>query len=226
VLHGISLSLCRGEWLVLLGPNGSGKSTLLDCVAGRLLPRAGTVAIAGHDLAVAPRAARQCLGYAVAPERLPDVLTGWQCLEVHAAARGLRAIDGDVLRLAGALHVDRWLAQRVGMYSLGTRQKLSLLLALLGNPDLLVLDESLNGLDPASARTVKQHLHQRVAQGRAGVLLATHALDLLERHADRAALLVEGRLLRTWDSRGAGRLVCRHGAGSRPRSRGRWFGCR
>ena len=92
--------------------------------------------------------------------------------------------------------VQRYLDRFVDTYSLGTRQKLCVLLALLGEPALVVLDEAFNGLDPASALIVKRHLQQRLAANRCGVLLATHSLDIVEHYADKAALLLDGRIVR------------------------------
>jgi ABC-2 type transport system ATP-binding protein len=199
VLSGIDLTVQRGEWFCLLGPNGVGKSTLLNCIAGRLTPSAGEVAIGGHSLSAAPLDAKRKLGFACAPDQLPGLLTGRQCLEVYAAAKQLAAIDGDVLELAEQLRFVRYLDQFVDTYSLGTRQKLCVLLALLGEPELIVLDEAFNGLDPASGATLKQHLRQRQAAGRSAILLATHSLDVVERYADRAALLLDGRIAREWN---------------------------
>jgi ABC-type multidrug transport system ATPase subunit len=82
--------------------------------------------------------------------------------------------------------------------SLGTKQKLAVLLALLGEPQLILLDEAFNGLDPASSLVLKRHLRKRVSDGRCGVVLATHALDIVERYADRAALLLNGGLVHEW----------------------------
>jgi ABC-2 type transport system ATP-binding protein len=198
VLDGISLTLAPGEWYVLLGPNGSGKSTLLDCVVGRLRLSRGNVRIAGHSLIDAPFEAKRQLGYGCAPEILPPLLTARQCLEVHAAAKDLAAIDGDVLALAEDLKFTPYLEAFVDTLSLGTRQKLSILLALVGNPALIVLDEAFNGLDPASALVVKRHLRERLQQRGAALLLATHSLDIVEHYADRAAVLIDGRLKREW----------------------------
>ncbi len=78
------------------------------------------------------------------------------------------------------------------------RQKLCILLALLGEPTLIVLDEAFNGLDPASALQVKHHLQHRLTDGRCAVLLATHSLDIVEHYADKAALLIDGRIVREW----------------------------
>lgn len=198
ILHDLDLQLDRGHWLVLLGANGSGKSTLLDCCVDRLQPLAGQVQIEGHSLLTTPVAAKQRLGYAIAPERLPELLSARECLSVQAAAKGLREIEQEVLDLAQALGLAPWLDDAVALMSYGTRQKVGALIALLGEPALIVLDETFNGLDPASALLLKRHLRARVDAGRCAVLLATHALDLAEHWADRVALLHEGRLLETW----------------------------
>ncbi|HUN27881.1 MAG TPA: ABC transporter ATP-binding protein [Steroidobacteraceae bacterium] len=200
VLSDVSLEVQRGEWVALLGPNGSGKSTLLYCIAGMLHPLAGEVELCGHPLARAGRAAKRLLGFGCAPERLPGLLTGRQCLEVHAAAKGVRAIDADVLAMIDTLSFATYLDRFVDTYSLGTRQKLAVLLALVGAPRLIVLDEAFNGLDPASSRALKQHLRTLVAARRASVLLATHALDVVERYADRAVLLLAGRIVKAWSA--------------------------
>jgi ABC-2 type transport system ATP-binding protein len=126
------------------------------------------------------------------------LLTGRQCLEVYAHARELERVDPDVLALATELGLTRYLDQFVDTYSLGTRQKLCILLALLGRPALIVLDEAFNGLDPASALVVKRNLQQRLAAGGCAVVLATHSLDIVEHYASRAALLLDGRVAREW----------------------------
>lgn len=198
VLKGVDLEVARGEWLALLGPNASGKTTLLHCIAGMLVPSAGSISICGHPLRRDATGAKRRLGFGSAPERLPGLLTGRQCLEIYAAAKGLDAIDAGVLELAEHFAFMSMLDRFVGSYSLGTRQKLAVLLALLGEPALVVLDEAFNGLDPASALVLKKHLRARVSAGRCGVLLATHALDVVERYSDRAVLLLDGRVARQW----------------------------
>lgn len=199
VLSGVDLEISRGEWLALLGPNASGKTTLLHCIAGMLVPSAGSISICGCSLRQDAMGAKRQLGFGCAPERLPGLLTGRQCLEVYAAAKALSAVDADVLALAEAFAFTGMLDRFVGSYSLGTRQKLAVLLALLGEPALVVLDEAFNGLDPASALVLKRHLRERVSARRCGVLLATHALDVVERYSDRAVLLLDGRIARGWD---------------------------
>lgn len=198
VLRDLDLDIARGEWLALLGANGSGKSTLLDSCVGRLRPAAGDVRIDDHSTASDALAAKQRLGYAIAPERLPPLLSARECLAVQAAAKRLDTIDAEVLDLATALGLAPWLDDAVALMSYGTRQKVGALIALLGEPALIVLDETFNGLDPASALTLKRHLRARVDATRCGVLLATHALDIAEHWADRVALLHEGRIVHVW----------------------------
>lgn len=199
VLHSLDLDVACGEWLALVGPNGSGKSTLLDCASGRHLPTAGSVRIAGFDLASDALEAKQRLGYCVAPERLPELLTGRQCLAVHSAAKQLPGVESELSDLAGALGLSRLLDDPVAIYSYGTRQKIGVLLSLIGAPTLVVLDEAFNGLDAASAIVLKRHLRTRVDAQRCAIVFATHALDIVERWTDRALLLQEGRFAGSWD---------------------------
>jgi ABC-2 type transport system ATP-binding protein len=199
VLSGVSLRIPAGEWFCLLGPNGVGKSTLLHCISGALAPATGDVLIGGHSVVTDPLSAKRLLGFACAPEQLPGLLTGSQCLEVYAHAKGLRALDARVLELAKELQFTAYLDRFVDTYSLGTRQKLCILLALLGEPSLIVLDEAFNGLDPASALVVKRHLQQRIIDIRCSVLLATHSLDIVEHYAHKSALLIDGRILHEWN---------------------------
>jgi ABC-2 type transport system ATP-binding protein len=198
VLNGVTLTVARGEWFCLLGPNGVGKSTLLHCVAGRMPASGGELRICGHSVLAQPVDAKRRLGYACAPDQLPALLTGRQCLEVYAIAKEVAVLDADVMALADQLKFTDFLDRFVDTYSLGTRQKLCVLLALLGNPALIVLDEAFNGLDPASALILKRHLQARLAAGRCAVLLATHSLDIVEHYADHAALLLDGRITQQW----------------------------
>jgi ABC-2 type transport system ATP-binding protein len=198
ILQAIDLRLESGDLVALVGANGSGKSSLIRCIAGLLRPLAGRVLIGGASLQHEPAAARALLGLAVDPGLLPALLSGRECLSLFARARGLGEVPTSSLELAEALRFTPWLDQPVETYSLGTRQKLGILLGLLGQPPLLVLDEPLNGLDPPSAWALKQYLVERAQAGDA-VLLATHAIELAERHINRALLLIEGRIRQIWD---------------------------
>jgi ABC-2 type transport system ATP-binding protein len=210
VLENISIALAAGEWFVLLGPNGCGKTTLLDCVVSRLIPSGGEICIAGHSLRQAAFEAKRQLGYGCAPDALPALLTARQCLEVHAATKGV-SIGDDLLILADELRFTPYLEAFVDTLSLGTRQKLAVLLALVGDPLLIVLDEAFNGLDPASALILKRHVRARIARRGGALLLATHSLDIVEHYADRAAVLIDGKLKHIWPKDELQRLRTAHG---------------
>jgi ABC-2 type transport system ATP-binding protein len=200
VLDGVDLEIARGEFVALIGPNGAGKTTLLHAIAGTVALDAGVVGIAGHDLASAPREAKSALGLAIDPPNLPSLLTGRECLALFAGARGLPAIPPATLALGETLSLTRVLDRRIASYSLGMRQKLGIMLGLIGEPPLLLLDEPFNGPDPRSALAFKSHLAELIARGDTSVLLATHSLDIAERHASCVILLMDGRVRRSWDA--------------------------
>jgi ABC-2 type transport system ATP-binding protein len=199
VIDVVNLTVDRGEWCTVLGPNGSGKTTLLRAVVGQLTPCGGAIRICGFSLRDERPDALRHVGFACPPEKLPGLLTGRQCLEVYAAAKELDRIDEEVLELSAALRFDQYFDRYVDTYSLGTRQKLSVLLALLGSPSLVVLDEAFNGLDPASSLLLKRHLRSRIEEARCGVFLATHAIDVAEHFSETVVLLLDGHIVRIWD---------------------------
>lgn len=200
VLAGVDLEIARGEFVALIGPNGAGKTSLLRAIAGIAPSCGGTVCAAGHDLAKTPRAAKQVIGLAIDPPGLPALLTGRECLALFAGARGLLAIPPATFALGETLSLTSVLDRRIDSYSLGMRQKLGILLGLIDEPPLLLLDEPSNGLDPRSALAFKMHLAGLVARGDTSVLLATHSLDIAERHATRVVLLMDGCVRRSWDA--------------------------
>ena len=201
VLDGVDLDIARGgELVALIGPNGAGKTTLLRAIAGIAPLRGGAVCIAGHDLEQTPRKAKAAIGLAIDPPNLPDLLTGRECLALFAGAHGLSGIPSEALALAATLSLISVLDRRIASYSLGMRQKLGILLGLLGEPPLLLLDEPFNGLDPRSALAFKAHLATLVARSDASVLLATHSVGFAERNATKVVLLMDGKVRRIWDA--------------------------
>jgi ABC-2 type transport system ATP-binding protein len=173
---------------------------LLRTIAGIAPLYGGHVFLDGHDLARAPSAAKQAIGLAIDPPGLPALLTGRECLSLFAGARGLPTIPATTLALGETLSLMPVLDRRIDSYSLGMRQKLGIMLGLLGEPPLLLLDEPFNGLDPRSALAFKTHLVSLVARGDTSALLATHSLDVAERHATHVVLLMDGRVRRSWDT--------------------------
>lgn len=194
VLSAVNLDIPIGVWWMLLGPNGCGKTTLLDTLAGRLPALTGDIEIGGYSIGKNPLPAKRSLGYALPPDRLPKRLTGRECLNVFAGINGNNTDSEHVQTLIGEWNFDRDLQKFVDRMSLGMRQKLGILLALAGQPKIVITDESLNGLDPSSALKLKRFLQTQVQRHRFSVLMATHALDVVEQYADAALVCDQGRV--------------------------------
>lgn len=192
----LSLSVGAGELYALLGPNGAGKTTTLRMVAGLLKPNAGDIEVFGRNVLTDPAAAKQIIAWAPDEPMLYDRLTPLEYLEFVA---GLWGVDPKVA-LARAEELLRWLGlwdnrtERCEGFSRGMKQKTALAGALIHDPQLLILDEPLTGLDAAVARQVKDLLQERV-KGGATVILTTHILEVAERMADRIGIIRNGRLL-------------------------------
>src|SRR5438128_2441466 len=191
----VSLEVEAGEVMGLLGPNGSGKTTVLRILTGYLCPSAGTARIVGLDVVDDAVAARARVGYV--PEDVPlyDWMGVREFLAFMARLKGLagqaatRSVDAAIERL-GLGDLRRLL---VGKLSRGYRQRVAIAQALLGNPDLLILDEPANGLDPRQIIELRGHI--RALAGERTVLVTSHILGEIERVADRVAILLGGRLL-------------------------------
>lgn len=195
-VNGLNLSVRRGELYALLGPNGAGKTTTLRMVAGLLTPDSGAISVMGFDALREPEKAKQVLAWLPDEPLLYDKLTPWEYLEFVA---GLWSVPSKVahsraeelLKLMALWERRNDLCQT---FSRGMKQKTVLAGALVHDPDILMLDEPLTGLDASASRLVKDLLRARVAEGRC-VVLTTHILDVAERMADRIGIISEGRLL-------------------------------
>ncbi len=193
VLRGVDLHLGLGRTLAIVGPNGAGKTTLLRILATLARPSSGTLTLRGAPVDGDRAAARRQLGVVFGATFLYDELTGLENLRHYSRLYGLRA-DGDARAHAlGALvGLDGRLHERVGVYSRGMAQRLSLARALLHAPAVLLLDEPDAGLDPEATRDLPRLLRGDGMAER-GVLFTTHDLDLAQRMADDVAILVNGR---------------------------------
>ena len=192
----LDLTVRSGELYALLGPNGAGKTTTLRMVAGLLAPDAGSINVFGVDVLKDPRAAKRLIAWAPDEPMLYDRLTPVEYLEFVAGlwdvAPDLAATRAESLLKTLGLWEDR--NRRCEGFSRGMKQKAALAGALIHDPQLLILDEPLTGLDAAVARQVKDLLQARVSQG-ATVILTTHILEVAERMADRIGIIKAGRLL-------------------------------
>lgn len=196
-VNGLDLSVRRGELYALLGPNGAGKTTSLRIVAGLLSPDAGEISICGINRLRDPVAAKRVVAWLPDEPMVYDKLTPVEYLDFVA---GLWQVEPPVAKLRRdalleTLDLTRVADQRCEGFSKGMRQKVALAGALIHEPELLILDEPLTGLDASMARHVKELLQQRVATGVA-VILTTHILEVAERLSDRIGIIRSGKLVR------------------------------
>jgi ABC-2 type transport system ATP-binding protein len=189
----VSLRVPRGSAFGYLGPNGAGKTTLIRMFLGLARADAGTIRLLGRPVPAERAAALARVGAIVEEPRFHRFLTGRVNLAVVAAARDRAAHDriGPALERAGlAERADH----RVKTYSLGMRQRLGVARALLGDPELLILDEPTNGLDPAGIQEFRQMIRALVAEGRT-VVLSSHLLDEVEKICDAVAIVDRGQVV-------------------------------
>lgn len=191
-VDGLAFTLARGEILGLLGPNGAGKSTTIKMLIGLLPPDAGSIEVLGLPMPQRRTEIQARLGVVFEEKNLYPNLTGRENLAFFARLFGRRHLDLDALldRVGLAGRGD----DRVHGYSKGMRQRLTVARALLNSPDVLVLDEPTDGLDPVSARSIRGIVREEAARG-TGVVLTTHDMHEADVLCDRVAFVNEGRIL-------------------------------
>src|SRR6516162_852811 len=192
-VDGVALRVPRRSAFGYLGPSGAGKTTLIRMLLGLIEPTSGSMRLLGHQLPAQRAQALARVGAIVDEPRFHGHLTGRQNLWAIAAARELAAqlrIDGALARVGLAERAD----DRVGTYSMGMRQRLGIAACLLADPELLILDEPMNGLDPAGMLEFRGLIREFVAEGRT-VVLSSHLLDEIQRTCDAAAIVDRGRVV-------------------------------
>ena len=192
----LNMTVQEGELFGFLGPNGAGKTTTIRMIIGLLRPTRGTVSVAGHDVKQEPLAVKRAVGYLAQTPLLYDRLTGREFLRFMGGLYGLgdEKIDARTEHLLALMDLSDKADQLIESYSGGMRHKIGLCGALLHEPPVLMLDEPLTGLDPYSARRIKDLLQELCRQG-STVFLSTHVLEVAERVCDRVGILDKGRLI-------------------------------
>ncbi len=195
-LERVSFELPAGEIVGLLGPNGAGKSTAMKIVLGILKADEGTVDVFGHDVRSETVVVKGLIGYVPESPQLYEFLTGSEYLDFVADMYGMDPANraGRISQYLRALELSGHEDSMISGYSQGMKQKVALISALVHRPRLLVLDEPLNGLDPRSARLVKDLLRSLASREGVGVLFSTHVLDIAQAICDRVVILDHGRV--------------------------------
>ncbi len=192
----LTLTVASGELFCLLGPNGAGKTTTIKLLAGLLRPTQGSIRISGFDVASEYLQAKRRMSYVPDQPFLYDKLTGREFLEFVG---NIYSVDRQVLRerverLVALFECQEYIDELTESYSHGMKQRVVMASALLHEPEVIVIDEPLVGLDPWSARIVKDILQRRAREGRT-VFLSTHTLSVAEEIATRIGIVNRGKLV-------------------------------
>lgn len=195
-LRGADLKISRGEIFGLLGPNGAGKSTLVKILLTLVRPTGGQGTVLGRPLGDRPTLAR--VGYLPENLRFPDYLTGRQAVDYFASMANVprRTRHRRAAELLETVGMTRWADRLVRTYSKGMRQRVGLAAALVNDPDLLVLDEPTDGVDPVGRKEIRDILLAAAREGTRSVLLNSHLLSEVESVCTRVAILHRGEVLR------------------------------
>ena len=191
VLDQVSLQLPTGQLLGLIGPSGSGKSTVIKLALGMTQADTGEAYI--FETRMPNRKALAQIGYMAQNDALYETLTGYDNLKFFAQMRDIKAVDHEISRVAQIVNLTAALKQQVKGYSGGMKRRLSLAIALLGEPDLLILDEPTVGIDPALRLQIWEELRRQRANQKT-ILMTMHVMDEAER-VDRVVLLFDGRII-------------------------------
>jgi ABC-2 type transport system ATP-binding protein len=191
----LDLDVKKGEILGLLGPNGSGKSTTLKMILGLVKPDSGSVNVLGINVEDDPVAVKRKVGYVPESPRVYEFLTGLEFLDFTGDVYGMPIEEKKkrIEEFLKALDLEGREGDMISSYSEGMKQKVVIISAIMRRPELLLLDEPLSGLDPKSARIVKDLLREMASQG-VTTIMSTHVLEIAQAMCDRIGIMYNGRL--------------------------------
>ena len=195
-VDGISLKIEKGQFFGFLGPNGAGKTTTIKMLTGLYRPTSGSCIVNGHDVHKDPLPAKMSLGYVPDQPFLYEKLSGREFLHFIGGLYhlGEDIVGNRVKELAEAFEILPFIDKRAEEYSQGMRQRIVLAAALLHEPRVLIIDEPIVGLDPRSARLVKDTLKQKTRDGLT-IFMSTHLLEIVEELCDRIAIIKDGKII-------------------------------
>lgn len=192
----VNLKVGRGCIHGLLGPNGSGKSTLMKMILGLVKPDQGNIKVYGLDVWKNPVEVKRMIGYVPETPQLYEFLTGLEYLDFVGDLYGIPNNEKKerILEFLDAFELKGYENKLIGGYSQGMKQKLAIIAALLHKPKLLILDEPLNGLDPKTAKIVKDLIYRLAGEG-VTTLFSTHILEIAEAICKKITIMYEGKIL-------------------------------
>ena len=195
-VNNVSLKIETGQFFGFLGPNGAGKTTTIKMMTGLYEPTAGECLIGGFDIQKQPNEAKRNFGYVPDQPYLYEKLTGREFLYFVGGLFNIKddAITQRIAELIDLFEIGPFVDKRAEEYSQGMRQRIVLSAALLHDPKVLIIDEPIVGLDPRSARLVKDTLKRKTREGLT-IFMSTHLLEIVEELCDRIAIIKDGRII-------------------------------
>ena len=192
----INLSIRPGEIFGFIGPNGAGKTTTIKMIGGILAPNSGSVVIAGIDMAAKPEAAKSKIGFIPDRPYLYEKLTGMEFLRFTADLYDVRTpeFNSRAVQNLELFSLRDWADDLIESYSHGMKQRLIMAAALLHEPEVIIVDEPMVGLDPRAIRLVKDLFRQLAAEGTT-IFMSTHTLKVAEETCDRIGIISRGQMI-------------------------------
>jgi ABC-2 type transport system ATP-binding protein len=194
----ISLKVPRGEIFGFIGPNGAGKTTTIKMMGGALAPTAGSVAVCGIDMQAEPEEAKRRIGFIPDRPYLYEKLTGMEFLKFTADIYGVPApqFPDKAAAMLRQFALTDWAEELIESYSHGMKQRLIMAAAILHDPEVLIVDEPMVGLDPLAIIMVKTLFRELAGRG-ISIFMSTHTLKVAEEICDRIGVIARGRLIAT-----------------------------
>ena len=210
-VRGLSFDVAARSIVGLVGPNGAGKTTTLRALAGIIPPTRGRLTVTGHDIVQDPIAAKSRLAFIPDDPQLFDVLTVWEHMEFTASVYRVSEFAAEAERLLAQFELTEKRNTIAQELSRGMRQKVAICCAYLHQPEVILFDEPLTGLDPRGIRTLKESIRERAAAG-AAVMISSHLLDLIDDLCSHLLLMHRGQCLFQGTIAAAKSKLAEHGA--------------
>ena len=191
----LSFSAYKGEIFGLLGPNGAGKTTTLRMIASLIRPDQGDVVVDGFSVVKDPQKVRERIGFLTSELKLEDFFTPNYLFDFFSELYGINATARDQRKqkLFDRFGIEKFAEVKVANLSTGMKQKVSLAISLVHDPDIIIFDEPTNGLDVLTAKTVTDYLLELRNMGKS-IILSTHIFSLVEKVCDRVGVVIDGRM--------------------------------
>lgn len=197
-LEGLDMDISPGAIFGILGPNGSGKTTLLKIISALLDRTSGYVTVNGLDPSIRKNDVKKLVGYVPETPTMYESLSPREFFSFVASVRGVdpSAVEGRINSLVGAFGIGEYMDSFIGSLSFGTKQKVAIISSVMHDPDIIVMDEGMNGLDPRSAKILRELLRSFAERGKT-VIFSTHIMGLAESVCDTVAILYKGKIVST-----------------------------